>query len=520
MSRRPLLICLLLLAIIALAACRPEGAASPATPQAPAETDGPSESLTIKYPGDDWGYPSPFSFYPRGPGYTRISLLFDTLVWKDQEGIIPWLAEDWRVSDDGTTWTFTLRPDAAFHDGEPLTVEDVVFTYRYFMEHTTAFKWNASLDKVEDVEAVGENEVAITLHAPFAGFLNDTAGSIPILPRHVWEDVEDPAKFVAPEAVVGSGPFVLADYNREEARYVYEAHEAHFMGRPIVDRLIFVRVGDEALALKTGAVDAADFAGKEIDVVKELQPEGAFEVLEGPSFWLLQIIFNTTEPPFDDVDVRRAVARAVDRENIVEQVTHDGATVANPGIISPHTDWYNPDLPAYPHDPHEAAALFAERDLADTPLTLITTADYAREAEMVKKDLEAAGLTVQIKTGDRGTVDTLLKEGNFSLAINGHGGIANPSILHEPDWPAAIYENETYNDLFAQQARTVDDEARRELVWELQEIVAAELPVLPLYHPRRWLLYDGDKLDTWFYTAGGMSVGIPLPLNKLIFLPG
>jgi peptide/nickel transport system substrate-binding protein len=138
---------------------------------------------------------------------------------------------------------------------------------------------------------------------------------------------------------------------------------------------------------------------------------------------------------------------------------------------------------------------------------------------MVQKDLELAGLTVQIKTGDRATVDALLREGNFSLAINGHGGIANPSILREPDWPAATYENETYSELFARQARTVDEEARRELVWQLQEILVEELPVLPLYHPKMWLLYDGDKLDTWFYTAGGMSVGIPIPLNKLIFLP-
>lgn len=519
MTRRILFISFLLLTALAVVACRPEGAAPPTTPQAPAEADETSEPLTIKYPGEDWGYPSPFSFYPRGPGYTRMSLLFDTLTWKDEESIIPWLAQDWRVSDDGTVWTLTLRDDAAFHDGQPLTVEDVVFTYEYFMTHTTAFKWNASLEKIKDVEDVGENQVAITLHEPFAAFLNDTAGSVPILPRHIWESVEAPDKFTDPEAVIGSGPFALAEYNREEGRYIYEANEDHFMGRPIVDRLLFVKVGDPALALETGAVDAADFSGKEIAAVQELRAEGDFEVLEGPSFWLLQIIFNTAEPPFDDVEARRAVARAIDRDNIVQQVTHDGATVANPGILSPHTDWCNPDLPTYTHDPDQAAALFAERDLADTPLTLITTANYAREAEMAEKDLESAGLTIQVKTGDNSTVDTLLKEGNFDLAINGHGGIASPSILHEPDWPAAIYENEAYNDLFAQQARTVDEEARRELVWELQEIVTQELPVLPLYHPKRWLLYDGDKLDTWFYTTGGMSVGIPTPLNKLIFLP-
>ncbi|MEA3406673.1 MAG: ABC transporter substrate-binding protein [Chloroflexota bacterium] len=519
MTRRILLISLILLAIFAITACRPESVAPPTTQGAPAEPTQTSEPLTIKYPGDDWGYPSPFAFYPRGPGYTRMSFLFDTLVWKDEEGIIPWLAEDWQVSDDGTAWTFAIRSDVKFQDGEPLTVEDVVFSYAFFKEHMTAFKWNASLEKVKGVEAVSENGVAITLKEPFAGFLNDTAGSIPILPKHIWEDVEDPAKFAEPEAVIGSGPFTLTDYNREEGRYVYEANEDYFKGRPIIDRLVFVKVSDEALALETGTVDAASFWGKEIDVVKELRSDGTFEVLEGPSFWVLQLVFNTANPPFDKANVRQAVAQAIDRQNIVEQVTHGGAIVANLGIISPHTDWYNPNLPTYKHDTAEAKTFFEEQGLTTKPLTLITTANFAREAEMVKQDLEAVGLAIQLKTGDRTTVDTLLREGNFDLAINGHGGIANPSILDTPDWPAATYKNEMYDTLFAQQAQAVDQEKRRELVWQLQELLAEELPILPLYHPRMWLLYDGSKLDTWFYTAGGMSVGIPIPLNKLAFLP-
>ena len=69
--------------------------------------------------GSDWGYPSPFAFYPRGPGYVRMSFLFDTLTWKDENGIIPCLADGWKVSDDGMTWTFCLNEYAKWHDGEP-----------------------------------------------------------------------------------------------------------------------------------------------------------------------------------------------------------------------------------------------------------------------------------------------------------------------------------------------------------------------------------------------------------------
>jgi len=513
-----LLVALVLFGLVA--GCAPKVVQEPTATSvavAPTKTVEP-EPLIVNYPGDDWGYPSPFGFYPRGPGYTRMSLIFDTLAWKDEKGVIPWLADEWKVSDHGLKWTFKLHPDVTFHDGKPLTAEDVAFTYGYFLENMTSFKWNVSLDKVERAEVVGEGEVAIYLAEPVANFLVDTAGSLPILPKHIWEKVEDPAKFSEAAAVIGSGPFKLAEYNKEEARYVYEANTEYFKGKPTIDRLIFTKVLDGALALKTGAVDAASFWGKEIDAVKELEGDSSYDIIDGPSFWVLQMIFNTGKAPLDNVAVRRAIAHAIDRAKIVEQVTHGGAIVANLGIISPKTDWCNPDLPAYGYDPQKAKSILEAQGLTDLQLTLITTAGFAREAELVKADIEAAGIQVELKTGDRSTVDGLLREGNFDLAINGHGAIANPSILSTPSWPASVYKNEAYDKLFQEQSRTIDEAKRHEMVGELQEMLAEDLPVLTLYHPKMRLVYDPSKVDTWFYTAGGISKGIPIPLNKLIFL--
>ncbi|RJS84787.1 peptide ABC transporter substrate-binding protein, partial [Methanophagales archaeon] len=93
-------------------------------------------------PGGDWGYPSPFGFYPRGPGYIRMSFGFDTLTWKDQDGaVIPWLADSWEKSDDGKAWTFHLHEGVKWHDGEPFTAKDVQFTFDYIKKHKTSFKW-------------------------------------------------------------------------------------------------------------------------------------------------------------------------------------------------------------------------------------------------------------------------------------------------------------------------------------------------------------------------------------------
>jgi len=473
-------------------------------------------ALTL--PGDDWGFPSPFAFYPRGPGYIRMSLLFDTLTWKDEEGVIDWLAEEWSSSEDAKEWTFTLRSDLTWHDGQPLTAKDVAFTYRYFTTHRAGIQWSWPLDKIADAVADGERRVTITLNEPIADPHAMLFGSLPVIPEHIWKGVDEPVRFTGDVAVVGSGPFTLVEYNKEEGRYRYGANADYFNGRPLVDRLTFIKVENEALALETGGVDAARFWGKEIEAVRALQETGEYASIEGPSFWVLQMIFNTQKEPFHQVEVRQAIAHAVNRVRIVDQVTHGGAIVANLGILSPFTEWANPDLPSYPHEPERARDLLAEAGVSDLELELLTTGDYAREAELIEEDLEAVGIEVQVRTGDRTTVDGLLREGGFDLAINGHGGIANPAMLETPTWPAGVYQNEIYDQLYAEQAQTLDPERRLELVWELQSIVAEELPVLTLWHPKMWTVYNPEKLDTWFYTDGGIGFGIPLPMNKLVFL--
>jgi peptide/nickel transport system substrate-binding protein len=511
-----------------VAGCKP--ASSPTATPVPAAdtptlppTSTPVSTLTpapatLTLPGDDWGYPSPFAFYSRGPGYIRMSLLFDTLTWKNEDGVIPWLADEWVVSDDGTEWTFTLHPDVAWHDGELLTAEDVAFTFEYFKAHQQAFKWAWPMDKVEGAEAIDERTVVLALTEPIAGCQEVLIGSLPIIPKRIWEDVDDPAKYTAEEAVVGSGPFKLVEYNKEEARYIYEANPDYFKGSPVVDTLTFIKVENQALALETGTIDYASFSGKEIEAVREFEDDPIYGIIEGPSFWVLQVIFNTAQPPFDDVELRRAIAHAINRQRIVEQVTHGGAIVASLGILSPFTDWHTPNLPLYEYDPAQAKAMLEEAGVTDLRLTLITTGDFAREAELVQADLEQVSIYVEVQTGDQSTIDGLLREGNFNLAINGHGGIANPAILLTPTWPAESYSNDEYDRLYQQQASTINEEVRRELVWQLQEIIAEDLPILTLWHPKMWTVYDASKLNTWFYTKGGVGFGIPISMNKLIFL--
>lgn len=502
--RRPLLACLAL--ALLLVACAPPTPASA----------GPVPYVVA---GDDWGYPSPFAFYNRGPGYIRMSYLFDTLIWKDSEGYIPWLAERWGVAADGVTWTFELRQDVRWHDGAPLTAEDVAFSFLYFREKAAQgmVKWGWPVDKVQAAEvADGGWAVVVRMSEPTAGLLSDLFGSLPIIPKHIWENVDEPMKKLDAEAVIGSSLFTLQEYNKEEGRYVYEANPDFFLGKPLVDHLAFVRVNDPALALLAGEVDEVSFSGKGITSVRELQSDPAFEVVEGPSDWVLKLYFNTRREPLDRRDVRRAIAHAVNRQALVDKAQMGGAVVASPGLLSPGSRWHNPDLPAYAYDPARAEVLLAQAGVQPRELTLLTTETYAREAELIQGDLRAIGIPVTLQTGDMTTVDGLLQEGSFDLLIAGHGGTVNPAIDHPSS--EAVWSSAEYTTVYEQSLRAVDDGERRQYVYRMQEIIASELPILTLWHPLMWEVYRPGRA-TPFYTYEGVDGGIPLAHNKLMFMP-
>ena len=108
----------------------------------------------------DWGYPNPFRHYPRGPGYIRMSWVFDTLVWKDRKGYMPALADSWSYDPGRMAFTFNLNPRARWHDDQPLTAHDVVFTIEYFKKHP--YSW-ISVDDIGRAEAQGPHKVVIYL---------------------------------------------------------------------------------------------------------------------------------------------------------------------------------------------------------------------------------------------------------------------------------------------------------------------------------------------------------------------
>ncbi|MDQ6602120.1 MAG: ABC transporter substrate-binding protein [Chloroflexota bacterium] len=496
-----------------------------------------SRRLTLSW-WTDIGYPSPFAFIPLGPGgVVRTSLLFDTLTWKDERGIIPWLAERWAVTSDGLAYTFTLRTNVTWHDGRPLTADDVTFSYAYYRQHP--FPWGAS-DMVDGADAVDTRTVRIRLNRPFAPFLENVAGIMPILPKHIWEPVGDPRKFSGPDAVMGSGPYKFGSYKEGAGEYQFDAHAAYFRGRPTLDtlRYVLVPLAQSAVGIQTHAADA--ILATDYDVVKAFGQGPNYRALQTPPFSIMRVIFNVDRPPFDQKAFRQAIAYALDRQQIGERVIHGNVTLGNPGVIPPGSPWYNPDVPQYAYDPARARAMLNglgfRADASGTrlmpdgqPLAVDFLADpAAADAEIVRLMLKEVGIEARPIAADPKTRTDLMKNRRFGMALTSHIGVGG-----DPDFLRRWYANQTYNSfedgnalhseeftrLADQQVAEMDVTRRRALVNRMQAVLAEELPTLALYHRPFYWLYDPNAFQGWFNTWGGMMDGIPLVDNKFAFLP-
>ncbi|MGI6208518.1 MAG: ABC transporter substrate-binding protein [Anaerolineae bacterium] len=508
---------------------------------APATSPG-GEGKVVRLGSADFGYPSPFG-YSRGPGYTRMSLLFDSLIWKDAEGaLIPWLAEEWQASDDGLTWTFRLREGVTWHDGEPFGPEDVVFTLGYFREHPGP--WTASdLSLVASAEVLEGHAVRIVLAEPMAAFLENVAGSLPIIPRHIWETVEDPVGFVDERALVGTGPYRLASYSKAEGSYLFLANPDYFLGEPEVQRIEYRPVSDELLALRAGDIDAANPSGGLTDEVLAPFQQAPYRILEAPGEWHMALFLNLTLPPLDQAPVRQAIAHALDRQAMVDRVLQGRGLPGGEAWLSPANPYYNPDVTRYAYDPALAGRLLDEAGLRDNdgdgvregpdgrPLRFAltySTDDPARVPELVQADLAKVGIEVTLNGVDRLTRDEMARDRSYDLMLLGHGGLGG-----DPDQLRVVfasfsssrgfnrvegYQSAQFDELARQQLTTTDQNTRLGLVHQMQALLAEDSPVIPLYYPHRYTVFDAGVLDSWFYTPGGYASGIPLSQNKLVFV--
>jgi peptide/nickel transport system substrate-binding protein len=531
-----LLVCLTAIALLFVSGC---GGAKPEVKPAVQSVKSDPSILTIADSTGDWGQPNPFGHYLRGPGYIRMTLIFDSLVWKDEKGYGKGLAESWQWLPDEKAWRFLLRSGVKWHDGKPFTARDVAFTFSYYAKHPYPY---ISSNQVTKAVAVSDLEVKLYLDEPYAPFLDYIAASIPILPEHIWKDVTDPKTFAGAGALIGTGPYKLAEYSREHGTYRFTAIPEHYLGIAKIKEIRFVKLNWEMslAALKRGEVDMTQIPP---DMAEPLGKEG-FQIVFNEGDWVAKMLMNHRQPPLDNVEVRRALGYLIDRNAMVQTTLRGHGIPGNPGLAPPNSRWANPQASAYyPYDPQKAAEHLQKagyrkdgnRWLKDgKPLKLellaasgamaMTGAPSERQGEFIKNQLAQAGIDVELRVMDAKTVDSRQTTWQFQLSLTGTGGLGcDPeafSRLYTRDifFGARWQGGPEFQEAVKQARMEMDPDLRKKWVWKVQELGARDLPDLPLYYPRSYWA-SNDKVRLW-YTFQGVGNGAPIPQNKLIFVHG
>jgi peptide/nickel transport system substrate-binding protein len=480
--------------------------------------------------------------------FDLFDLVYDSLIATDlRNRPIARLATKWEGSEDGKVWTFTLSEGAMWHDGQPLTAEDVAFTFTMINGFEAFALQKGYVDGLVSAEATSPTTVVLTYDAPAADWL-ERFSSVYILPKHIWETFADEQAAVDFQntEMIGSGPFKLAEFKQGEFSRL-TAIKDHYATPPQIDEVIFkVYQNDDAMvqALKAGEIDAM---GVSPSLVRALQGEANIKVEIGNQLSLSDIIFNVTtkencppeggvcsgHPALKDVKVRQALAHATDKQQLIDVMLLGLGTPGVSLVMPGHGEGFNSSLTDYAFDVAKANAILDEAGYADsdgdgvrempgdpsTPLSLRFSwpADQNPEgqrfAELLGDMWKQAGVELTPQGLEADALTSICCPAfDFDVILWGWGAGADPAsllyILTTDEIPTGTsetgYANPEYDALFTQQRGTADVAARKELLWKLQEIALRDVPYIIPYYPQAIGAYRTDRVAGFEFDPEGL----------------
>lgn len=470
---------------------------------------------------------NPFS--PNARRFTRAGVYEPLMIFNSVSGeLVPWLASAFRWSADYKTLTFSIREGVQFSDGAPLTAEDVVFSFQLlkrFPALDTGGLWSVleSVQVSKLAETQSSNpEVMLSLIEPFQPKLYDLAQHI-IIPKHIWSAVDDPLTFTNPDPI-GTGPFTEVSVFRSQ---LFElSRNPHYWreGRPAIRALRFPAFpsNDQAnLALVTGDVD---WAGNFVPAIERTFIAPA---PERRHYWfplvgsVVNLIPNTAKPPFDRLEVRRALSYAIDRERLVEIAMYGYTRPADStGLSDGFTQERDPKIPSvFPwteYRPQRSIELLKNAGFerksdgwhspgADEPISLTIDvvsgwSDWVRAAQVISQQLAELGIKAKVRTSEFSSWFDRLRNGHFELAIawaDDRGSLyeyyrwlmSDETVKPVGEGTAGNFHR--FGDKQADQLLTmlkkgVSENEKLEISKALQRRYAELTPVIPLFPNPQW----------------------------------
>ena len=511
------------------------------------------------------------------PEYEVLSLNFDLLENFDKNNLsaAPGLATDWSQSSDGLTWTINLRSDATWQDGQPVTANDVAFTYN----KTLDCKLGNSLDYLvpnftKSITATSDTQLVWTTSQPTTAPIRPPW--VYIAPEHIWgqsscDEIKKAPFFEDGKPMIGSGPFQLTEWNKGE-NWTMTANPNYWGGAPHIDQFKVVKYNNaEAMvqALKNGDIDYANIGS--VDLFNQLQQSGAQYGLTahvGPAVSFGQLSMNmcdptapdaapycaktgsTGNPALRDPVVRRAIAMAIDKQTIVDKVL---AGYGAPGttIVPPFASFYHWEPPAdqvIPFDIAGANKLLDDNGYTDTdgngirndPKTgkdlnfrfiLRSESEIgARLGTYVSGWLKQIGIATTSEVVGDGKLVSAWYDNDYDLYIWGWGPDPDPDFILSTftskqcgGWSDTCYSNPAYDKLYVQQQTATSPEARQAIVYQMQQTIYNDIPEVVLYYDKALEVYNSSRWegleDNISPTPEGFLWGQYTPYSALTLRP-
>jgi peptide/nickel transport system substrate-binding protein len=439
------------------------------------------------------------------------ALIYSGLFKYDPDGkLIPDLAENFEVSDDKLTYTVHLKKDVKWHDGEPLTADDILFTIQVIQDPAYKSPLRQSWQGV-GAEAVDENTTRFILQTPYAFFLNNLA--VGILPRHIWEAVA-PGNFPLAEYnlhPVGTGPYKFSDFEKDGdgniLSYTLAADENYYSQKPYISNLQFSFYFDEDSLFQA-------YNDKQVFGMSYISPARLADVKSKKSSNIISInipryfavFFNQQKSKaLASREVRKALSLATDRQAIIRDVlSGEGKEIFSP--ITPGTFGYTDDVKKFEFDAGKANETldsdgwkkgddgFREKDGVPLEFSLVTTdwPDLAETAEILRQQWEAVGAKVNVESLPVADIQqNYIRPREYEALLFGQVLGVDPdpyafwhsSQTRDPGLNLALYSNQDVDKVLEKIRQETDEEKRAKYLKEFQQAITDDIPALFLYSP-------------------------------------
>jgi peptide/nickel transport system substrate-binding protein len=444
------------------------------------------------------------------------SLFYNSLLSYDLNGNPqPELAESWKVSPDGLTYTFYLVKNATWHDGKKFTSADVKFSFEQVL-----FKYHARMvaiaPSVSSIETPDEYTVVVRMKEPVAAFiymLGHHAGFI--IPKHIYEGTDilkNPHNF---GDVIGTGPFKFVSWKKGESIIAVRNENYFRKGRPYLDRVVVKIIPDglaRVRALKLGEVDYLWYYTLPISELADLLKDpNLIATEEGSTTYpdMIMCFLNLRSPILSKLEVRKALAHSINKTEIIEKTTFGFGKEAI-GPFPSTSPYLNPNVTRYDYNPAKAEALLDAAGFKRGPdgirFKLSVIFDAAKEAvrkasEIMREQLKKIGVELLLKPMDRAAyVDAVFIRWDFDIFM--HPMATGPvpdagiprlyvswNIVKSPFTNAAGYNNSKVDELFRKAMSATNEVERTKYFQDVQKIIVDELPMIWLYEEPTYSVY-------------------------------